>query len=229
MSTDEGKDKILNPPGRTPISEVDWRKTYFEKEIRERIDLYVESHLQSSGVLERYKDIEIEIKLFHVKIDKAILEMEREWIPSWKVVSGSHLGNLWIALGLLTSPIQFAALATGFGVAAAVVAVVTFVLSAILGWKKKTSIEIGTEYNRYRTTIPQKICKHIDENCGLIIIKLVDKVTDDVLPKRIQALQTMIRQISESRDKVLALTEKLEQQIHAMKETVTGLTKSLSS
>lgn len=162
--------------------------------------IYVESHLQSSGVLERYKDIEIEIKLFHVKIDKAILEMEREWIPSRKVVSGSHLGNLWIALGLLTSPIWFAALATGFGVAAAVVAV----LSAILGWKKKTSIEIGTEYNRYRTTIRQKICKHIDENCGLIIIKLVDKVTDDVLPKRIQALQTMIRQISESRDKVLA-------------------------
>lgn len=204
MSTDEGKDKILNPPGRTPISEVDWRKTYFEKEIRARIDLYVKSHLQSSGVLERYKDIEIEIKLFHVKIDKAILEMEREWIPSRKVVSGSHLGNLWIALGLLTSPIWFAALATGFGVAAAVVAVVTFVLSAILGWKRKTSIEIGTEYNRYRTTIRQKICKHIVENCGLIITKLVDKVTDDVLPKRIQALQTMIRQISESRDKVLA-------------------------
>lgn len=176
MSTDEGKDKILNPPGRTPISEVDWRKTYFEKEIRARIDLYVESHLQSSGVLERYKDIEIEIKLFHVKIDKAILEMEREWIPSRKVVSGSHLGNLWIALGLLTSPIWFAALATGFGVAAAVVAVVTFVLSAILGWKRKTSIEIGTEYNRYRTTIRQKICKHIVENCGLIIIKLVDRL-----------------------------------------------------
>lgn len=39
MSTDEGKDKILNPPGRTPISEVDWRKTYFEKEIRARIDI----------------------------------------------------------------------------------------------------------------------------------------------------------------------------------------------
>lgn len=159
--------------------------------------------------------------------------MESEWVETRQVVSGLvHPGNLLIAFGAFTSPIWFAALAMGFGVAAAVVAGFTLFFSALFGWNTKTVVQINTEYYRYRSTIRRKICKHLDENCGLVIIKLVNKVTDDVLPKRIQALQTMIRQILETRDKVLANQEVLKDlamQINVMEETVTGLTKSLSS
>lgn len=232
MSTDAGKEKILNPPGRTPLSKVDWNKTDFEKEIEERVDAYVESYLQSDGVMERYKDIQIEVNLFHDKVNEILVEMESEWIETRQVIHGFDPGNFLIAFGLLTSPLWFAALAIGFGVAAAVVAGVSFVLGALFGWNRKTDIEIYTEYNRYKATIRKKICKHLDENCGLIIVKLVDKVTDDVLPKRIQAFETMIRQISESRAKVLANQEVLKNlamQINAMEETVTGLIKSLKT
>lgn len=45
MSTDAGRDKILNPPGRTPITKVDWNKTDFEKEIEARVDSHVENYL----------------------------------------------------------------------------------------------------------------------------------------------------------------------------------------
>lgn len=229
MSTDAGKEKILNPPGRTPISKVDWNKTDFEKEIEERVDAYVESYLQSHRVMESYKDIQIEVNLFHDKVNEILVEMESEWIQTRQVIHGFNPGKFFIAFGLLTSPIWFSALATRFGVAAVVV---SFAISALFGWNRKTEIEIYTKYNRYKATIRKKICKHLDENCGLVIVKLVDKVTDDVLPKRIQAFETMIRQISESRDKVLANQEVLQnlaKQINAMDETVTGLTKSLKT
>lgn len=232
MSTDTGRDKILNPPGRTPITKVNWNKTDFEKEIEARIDSYVETYLQTNGVLKRYKDIQIEVNSFHDKINESLLKMESEWVETRQVVSGFHPGNLLIAFGAFTSPIWFAALAMGFGAAAAVVAGVTLFFGALFGWNTKTVVQINTKYYRYRSTVRRKICKHLDENCGLVIIKLVNKVTDDILPKRIQALQTMIRQILETRDKVLANQEvlnNLAMQINAMEKTVTGLTKSLSS
>lgn len=103
--------------------------------------------------MERYKDIEIEIKLFYVKIDKVILEMEREWILFWKVVFGFYLGNLWIVFGFLIFLIWFVVFVIGFGVVVVVVVVVIFVFSVIFGWKRKISIEIGIEYNRYRMII----------------------------------------------------------------------------
>lgn len=46
MSTDAGKDKLSNHPGRTPISKEDWSKKDFEKE--EKVDSYVENYLQIS-------------------------------------------------------------------------------------------------------------------------------------------------------------------------------------
>lgn len=231
MTTDAGKNKILNPPGRTPISKVDWKKTGFEKEIEARIDSYVESYLQSSGVLDRYNDIEVEVHLFHDKISETLFEMESEWIQTKQTVSEFDPGNFLIAFGIFTSPLWITAITIGFGVACAVVAGVTFVFGALFGWNQ-TVKQIDTEYYRHTETIKGKICKHLDDNCGLVIVKLVKKVTDDVLPKRIQALQTMIRQISESRDKILANQEVLEnlaKEVKVMAENVTGLRKSLSS
>lgn len=111
MSTDAGREKILNPPGRTPITKVDWNKTDFEKEIEARIDSYVETYLQTNDVLKRYKDIQIEVNSFHDKINESLLKMESEWVETRQVVSGFDPGNLLIAFGAFTSPIWFAALA----------------------------------------------------------------------------------------------------------------------
>lgn len=232
MSTDAGKDKILNPSGRTPISKVDWSKTDFEKEITSRIDSYVETYLKSDIVLEKYDDIKKAVNSFHDKMEGIILEMESEWIQTRQVKPGFNPTKWLISFGLLTSTMWFAALASGFGIATAVLAGVSFVVCSLLGWYKKTDVEIYTEYNRKKATIRKNICKHLDESCGLIINKLVDKVTDDILPKRIETLQIMIRQILETRDKVLANREvlkNLSMKINVMEETVTELTKSLSS
>lgn len=50
MSTDEGKDKILNPPGRPPIMEVVWQPRVFAMEIHARVLLYMKHFLESSEV-----------------------------------------------------------------------------------------------------------------------------------------------------------------------------------
>lgn len=133
MSTDDGKDKILNPSGRTPISKVDWSKTDFEKEITARIDSYVESYLQTDGVFEKYYDIKKEISSLNDQMNGIIQEMESEWMQTRQVTSGFNLGNFLIAIGLSTSPMCSGALAIGFGVSAAVVACVSFVIGSLCG------------------------------------------------------------------------------------------------
>lgn len=67
MSTPTGKYEILNPKGRRPISQVDWNKTDFEKEIRTRVDLYAVEYLQSDRVLEKFRNIVDEINGFRKK------------------------------------------------------------------------------------------------------------------------------------------------------------------
>lgn len=53
MSTSAGRKKVLDPPDRIPIADINWGTTDFEKEIEARVDLYVEKFLQSDGVLKR--------------------------------------------------------------------------------------------------------------------------------------------------------------------------------
>lgn len=43
MSTSAGRGKVLNPPDRTPIADINLGTTYFKKEIEARVDLYVET------------------------------------------------------------------------------------------------------------------------------------------------------------------------------------------
>lgn len=232
MTKEEGKTKILNPKGRTPIMKVDWSRIDLEKEIEARINSYVESYLQTNGVLERYNNIKVDVHLFHDKINATLSEMESEWIHTRQVVSRSYLGNFVIAIGFITSPIWLAAVTIGFGVAAAVAAGASFLFGALIGWNTKTVEQIDTEYVRHTKTIKAKIRTHLDENCGLVIFKLVDKITDDVIPKRIQAFKTLIKQILKTRDKILVnqeLLENLAKQIKVIEETVTGLINSLSS
>lgn len=67
MSTDEGKNKILNPAGRVSMNNMNWNKADFEAKIKSRIDLYVKDFLKSDAVLNRYKTMEKNYKYFTIK------------------------------------------------------------------------------------------------------------------------------------------------------------------
>lgn len=91
---------------------------------------------------------------------------------------------------------------------------------------------MNDEYNKHLRKIRKKICDHLDENRGVVIIKLINKVTEDVLPKKLQTFKTMIQQISESRDEITANQKRLKvnaDKIRNMEETVSKLAECLNS
>lgn len=233
MSTSVGKEKVLNPPNRTPIAEVNWGTVDFEKEIEVRVDLYVEKYLQSDGVLKIYENIQIEIDTFCEQVISDLSRMENEWIKNIPDTSSVSLTNAFLLLGLLTSPAWLAALAVGFGLVAAAGAGLFFIVGTVLGWfKKKTKEEITNEYDKHLGKIRGKICDHLDKNCGVVIIKLIDKVTEDVLPKKLQTFKTMIQQISESKDEITANQKRLKvnaDKIRNMEERVTKIAECFNS
>lgn len=233
MSTSAGRTKVLNPPDRTPIADINWGTTDFEKEIEARVDLYVEKFLQSDGVLKRYECIQIEINKFCEQVISDLSGMEKEWIESFPDTWSFSPTNVLLSLGALTSPVWMAALAVGFGLAAAALAGVAFLIGAFWGWfTRKTDEEINNEYNKHLAKIRRKICDHLDENCGMIIIKLIVKVTEDVLPKKLKTFKTMIEQISETKDKIKANKKRLKVnavKIRNMEDTVTKLSECLNS
>lgn len=233
MSTSVGKEKVLNPPNRTPIADVNWGTVDFEKEIEVRVDLYVEKYLQSDGVLKIYENIQIEIDTFCEQVISDLSGMENEWIKNIPDTSSVSLTNAFLLLGLLTSPAWLAALAVGFGLAAAVGSGCFFFVGTVLGWfKKKTKEEITNEYDKHLGKIRGKICDHLDKNCGVVIIKLIDKITEDVLPKKLQTFKTMIQQISESKDEITANQKRLKvnaDKIRNMEESVTKIAECFNS
>lgn len=233
MSTSSGKEKVLNPPERTPIADVNWGTTDFEKEIEARVDLYVETYLQSDGVLKRYESIQKEINTFCKQVISDLSKMEKEWIETIPNTWSFSPTNVLLSLGVLTSPVWMTALAVGFGLAAAAVAGLLFIVGAVWSWfTRKTDEEITYEYNKHLAKIRRKICDHLDKNCGVVIIKLIDKVTEDVLPKKLQTFKTMIQQISEKRDKIIANQKRLKVsavKIRNMEDKITKLSECLDS
>lgn len=233
MSTSAGRERVLNPPNKTPIADINWGTTDFEKEIEARVDLYVEKFLQSDGVLKRYECIQIEINTFCEQVISDLSGMEKEWIETFPDTWAFSPTNVLLSLGVLTSPVWMAALAVGFGLAAAFAAGVAFLIGTVWGWfTRKTDEEINNEYNKHLAKIRRKICDHLDKNCGVIIIKLIVKVTEDVLPKKLQTFKTMIEQISETKDKIKANKKRLKVsavKIRNMEDTVTKLSECLNS
>lgn len=233
MSTSAGREKVLNPPDRTPIANVNWGTTDFEKEIEARVDLYVDKYLQSDGVLKRYEYIHKEVNTFCEQVISDLSGMEKEWIETFPDTWSFSPTNVLLSLGALTSPVWMAALVVGFGVVAALAAGLFFIVGAVWGWfTRKTDEEINNEYNKHLAIIRRKICEHLDKNCGVVIIKLIVKVTEDVLPKKLQTFKTMIEQISETKDKIKANKKRLKVnavKIRNMEDTVTKLSECLNS
>lgn len=231
MLTDAGRQRVLNPPERTPIADVNWGTIDFEKEIEVRVDLYVENYLNSDGVFKRYECIQREINTFCEQVISDLVLMEKEWIgtiPS--ILSFSPFNELVPPGALGYNPVWMGALAVGFGLHGAHI---PFIVGSLWGWTtRKTDEEINHEYNKHMAKIRRDICDHLDENWGLVIIKLIDKVTEDVLPKRFQTYKTIIEQISENRDKNKANKNRLKfdaVKIWNMENTITKLTECLKS
>lgn len=214
MSTDIGKDKILNPCGQTPIMKVDWQPKLFCEIICFRVNSYAEAVLRSEDVLQKFKDIQIEITSFYERILSDILQMESDWrndiADELSTDETSVSTAAVVGVVIASSPLWFPLLAAGLGLGLALGGV-TIALSpvlipvlAYLGRDERKKKVIDEEYNNCKKAIRSLVSNQLEIGPAKVINQLLLKVTDDLLPRRIKLLETMIQQLTESRNEIIA-------------------------
>lgn len=206
MSTDEGKQKILNPPGRKPIKKFGWHPHVFQDKVRQRVSVYVQETLKSEHVLQAFCKIKDDVVSYYQRTSLDISEIEKCWTEEreervkrddTEISDGTIVG-----IALATSPVWLPLLATGVGLTIAV-SPIMFPLIKFLGRKERKNEIIDEEYNNCKKCIQEVICKKLEANQGQVIYKLLDKVTAGLVLRRIQSLKKMIELITISRNEIL--------------------------
>ncbi|XP_061180806.1 uncharacterized protein LOC133189451 [Saccostrea echinata] len=77
MSSDIGKERILNPKGWEPIMEVTYVPNKLCDDVRDRINHYINEKVRSPKVVEEFKNIKDEILEFYKEMSSEIEKMER--------------------------------------------------------------------------------------------------------------------------------------------------------
>lgn len=222
MSTDEGKDKILNPPNRPPIMEVVWQPRLFAMEIHARVLLYIEHLLKSSEVNEKFVTEKDEIVSFYKKVLSGLSHMEEDWTVVGIFEVECHADTnaemskaSIVGVVLATSPIWLPIAAVGIALVVAfagvTIAMTPLLVPAIqfMGRDARKKKVIDEEYNNCRMSIRSLVSNELESTCGAFIDKLIDRITLDLLPKRIQSLEKMIQQLLDNRRQILANQESL--------------------
>lgn len=207
-----GKEKVLNPPGHKPIMNVDWKPIIFTEKVRERVSMYLSEYLQSKDVLQKFRKIKEEISSFYLKISSDLSAMEIEWTDNTcKTSKGLSLYNddpeisraSVVGIVLATSPLWIPLLATGVGLTIAASPII-FPIIKFLGRDERRGRLIDEEYGRCLRTVKDFIRKELEANQGSVIYKLLDKVTEDLVNRRMQFLKMMINQLNKSRKQILS-------------------------
>lgn len=217
MSTDEGKDKILNPPGRPPIMEVVWQPRVFAMEIHARVLLYMKHFLESSEVNKKIVTEKEEIESFYKKVSSELSDMEEGWtvVRIFKVecltdtdaiMSKSSIAGAVLATSPIWLPIAAIGIALGVAFTGLTIAISPLLVPTILimGRDTRKKKVIDEEYNKCRMSIRGLVSNELESTCGAFINKLIDRITLDLLPKRIQSLEKMIQQLVDNRGQILA-------------------------
>lgn len=236
MSSDAGKEEILNPEGKKKVSDKAWNPTKFSKRVKKRVCKYIENLLDSEVVKNEFEQIKVETLAYYKKINNEVLCMESDWTDAspkeTKVVAKAEVdddddistGSV-VGVEVATSPIWIPLLAAGVGLVVAFAGValspVLISLNAFLGRDARKKKVIDEEYEKFKSTVRSTITSHLESNTGAVLTKLIDKVTLELLPRQIQRLEEMLRQIKDSRADILAqrcdLLE-LQSQIRAIEE-----------
>ncbi|XP_052694686.1 uncharacterized protein LOC128172981 [Crassostrea angulata] len=210
MVTEVGKQRVLNPPGHKPISNVDWKPLIFTEKVQERVSMYLSEYLQSKGVLQKFRKIKDEIASFYQKVSSDLSGMEIVWTEHTCKTRLSLYNDdpeiskaSVVGIVLATSPLWLPLLATGVGLTIAASPII-FPVVKRLGRDKRKEKLINEEYDRCLRTVKDFIRKELESNQGRVIYKLLDKVTEDLVNRRMQSLKVMINQLNKSCKQILS-------------------------
>ena len=218
MSTSNGKVKILNPSGYSAIVDVCDSPEECANEVRRRFGLYIDSYLKSDEVVHEFTLIQKDTEIFYEETNLKLNAMQNEWSRILKDDKGttSEEANALSALGiaaavvLLPFGLPLVAFAFTVGLLSLGFAPVRAVWDWLMNKDQKKRDAIDKEYENCRVTVRKTVRVQLETNAGTVLEKLIVKVTENELPRRIGALEEMIRQLRESRQKIIDKRNMLE-------------------
>lgn len=242
MSTEEGKEKILNPEGTKSIMKAVKCDQYeVSKIVHERVNLYLKSYLESPDVVKKFTELEGEATSFYEKTSLEIASMEKGWTEP--KTSETSQGNdstddistaSIVGFAIATSPIWLVVLAPIIAVGAVVVGILAaispFALPVWLYQHRDANkkLLIDNCYNHYQSSIEKLINDELESYHGMLIKTKIEKITEEWLPKRINFLEKMITQLMNSRKEILGNRElilELVSKLNVIKNSANSLEK----
>lgn len=216
MSSESGKEHILNPTGHTPIMDVPLSRVFVE-EIKSRINVYIEAFLQSPDVLQKFEEIINEIRTFHKRVSEGLSSLEADWtyVKKHEFSNDKSMIDPSKAVDEFPLALKISLLAVSIVITAAVAACLLLIRPVLGQALERMNTEatkryvIDLVYNANMASIQSKIKQHLKEMRGNPLNLLVDKVSKCMLPNRIQSLETLIQNLSHSREEVLANIESI--------------------
>ena len=245
MSTDVGKRTILNPDGSKPIVDVCRTPKECAQEVRCRFTRYVETFLKSEEVTEEFELIKRDIQSFFEKISLKLGSMEEIWTYNSIDGAKSSAGAMFLLglseLGIVYAFKVFALAAFPYlAISGLVLSVAAFTLgfafSQLLQWfvdeREKKVKAIDGEYDNCLKSVRQIVNNQLKNNIGDVLTKMIDKVTVDLLPRRIEALEEMIEKLFKSRKEIIAKRDlhlRIASKIDGMQKNVSKMQKNLQN
>ena len=238
ISTGMGKVKILNPSGCSAIVDVCGSPEECANEVRRRFGLYIDSYLKSDEVVHEFTLIQKDTEIFYEETNLKLNAMQNTWsevLTDDKDTTSdgvSALSALGIAGAVVLLPFGLPLVAFVFtvGILSLGFAPVRAVWDWFWGKDQKKRDAIDKEYENCRVTVRTTVRVQLERNAGAVLEKLIVKVTENELPRRIGALEELIKQLRESRQKIIDkrnMLESLQGKIIEMETSILKFQKEL--
>lgn len=217
MSQKEVKHNILNPIGEKPIIKTKFDEDEISSTVKQRVVNYIKHCLSSQEVRQKFIDLRDVVNSFYVKTSSKIASMEDDWIKKNTLDSFSKtLLNVnarapYANIAIATSPIWITAViaigAAFLGICAAISPIVlpVWLYRLTITWRKEELI--NKYYSQYQRSVEELINNEFETN--IVMKKMITNITEEVLPRRLLHLETIINQLSNSRTQILANQEKI--------------------
>lgn len=188
MSTDEGKNMILYPEGHIQIFHSFGAATLINK----RVSSFFEKYFQSENVLQQFENLREELLSNFKSISSEISRIEREWIQTGTNDTERGRGyvflphpkvwiSIWERLFFFYRAFFYCPFIT----------------------KEGNESNVDAMYHKCKSAIKGLVYQHLKSNQGILFTKMVDKVTEDLLPKRITYLVETIENLRIKREEIL--------------------------
>lgn len=227
MSTEEGKNSVLNPVGHPLIQQYKWKPKLFSNVVQERVVFYATNMMQSDAVKRKFESMKDEIRSFYKTVSVDLFTMETVW------TGVLEFGNLnlhddadistpaLVGAAIATSPVWLPLVAAGIGLALAfgsigvVLSPIIVPVVLVLSRDERKKQLIDEAYQLCLNEIQTYVRHELKEGPGDAIRSYLDIVTEGLVPKRVRYLENMIQHLEHSRNEILARQKMLD--ILAMK------------